>query len=103
TPDVARFYHALDVYVHPAHYEEFGQSVQEALACGLPVVTTSSVGAAELLSGEAREGIIARLSPASLAEAITRFVTDRGLRARLAQSGPKLVAGNTWTPISRPL
>jgi len=94
--DVERFYHALDVYVHPARFEEFGQSLQEALACVLPVVTTARVGAAELLSGEAREGIVERVGPAALAETLARFATDEGLRARLTRLAPSLVAGNTW-------
>src|SRR5262249_45143797 len=76
TPDVERFYHALDVYVHPAHYEEFGQSVQEALACGLPVVTTRKVGAAELLAGAAREGVIDRLDTPALAAKLKLFASD---------------------------
>ncbi|MFA6316046.1 MAG: glycosyltransferase family 4 protein [Elusimicrobiota bacterium] len=50
--EVARFYHALDLYVHPALYEEFGQSVQEAMACGVPVLTNARVGAAELFAGK---------------------------------------------------
>jgi UDP-glucose:(heptosyl)LPS alpha-1,3-glucosyltransferase len=94
--EVARFYHALDVYVHPAHYEEFGQSVQEALACGLPVVTTGSVGAAELLPQEARETVLEKLDAAALAGVIDRLAADAGLRQRLAVLGPSAVSRNTW-------
>jgi UDP-glucose:(heptosyl)LPS alpha-1,3-glucosyltransferase len=94
--DVARFYHALDIYVHPAHYEEFGQSVQEALACGLPVVTTGSVGAAELLPREARETVLEKLDVAALARMIDRLASDAGLRQRLAVLGPSAVSRNTW-------
>ena len=37
-------YAAADVFVHPARYEPWGVSVQEALACGLPVLASSLVG-----------------------------------------------------------
>ena len=62
-PEVERIYHALDLMVHPALFEEFGQSVQEAMACGVPVVTSARVGAAELLAPdcEARRQLLNRL------------------------------------------
>jgi UDP-glucose:(heptosyl)LPS alpha-1,3-glucosyltransferase len=56
--EVERFYHCLDVYCHPALYEEFGQSVQEAMACGLPVVCGRNVGATELFPEEMRALIV---------------------------------------------
>ncbi|ENM3792731.1 glycosyltransferase family 4 protein [Vibrio cholerae] len=40
---------ALDIFVYPAKYEEFGMVVPEALAMGIPVITTSNVGASEIL------------------------------------------------------
>lgn len=41
-----------DLLVHPAKYEPFGLTVAEALACGVPVVVTDEVGAAESVSGD---------------------------------------------------
>ena len=44
-PELPRVYAAADVFVHPAREERWGVSVAEALACGLPVVTSDRVGA----------------------------------------------------------
>ena len=93
---VERLYHALDLYVHPAPFEEFGQSVQEALACGVPVLAGKRVGAAELMVGEAREWLLERLEPEPIAERLEALVIDRALRERLGALGPPAVAGNTW-------
>jgi UDP-glucose:(heptosyl)LPS alpha-1,3-glucosyltransferase len=41
---------ALDLVLYPARYEEFGIVVLEAMAMGIPVITSSAVGAAELLN-----------------------------------------------------
>jgi UDP-glucose:(heptosyl)LPS alpha-1,3-glucosyltransferase len=94
--DVERLFHALDLYVHPAVYEEFGQSVQEALACGVPVLTGKSVGAAELLTGESLAWLMERPEVEILAAHLERLILDRALRERLAPLGPPAVEGNTW-------
>jgi len=60
---------SCDVLVHPGDCETFGLIVLEAMACGLPVVGTSSGGVAELVDDQT--GILARPNDAdSLAGAI---------------------------------
>ncbi len=93
--EVWRFYHALDVYVHPAKWEEFGMSVLEALACGLPVITGASVGAAELLKGEQREFVLADPSGELLEKAMLAFA-DQSLRERVGALGPAAALPCVW-------
>ncbi|OGR75568.1 MAG: hypothetical protein A2X32_13715 [Elusimicrobia bacterium GWC2_64_44] len=55
-PDVERLYSTIDFMAYPALYEEFGITVLEACACGLPVLLRAPrVGAAEVLSPVLRD------------------------------------------------
>lgn len=49
TEDVRPYYAAADFFTMPALYEPFGNVNMEAMACGLPVVTSFKAGAAELV------------------------------------------------------
>ncbi|MCX7149255.1 MAG: glycosyltransferase family 4 protein [Rhodocyclales bacterium] len=48
--DVRPFYGAADVFALPTLYDPFPNAALEALACGLPIVTTTTCGAAELVT-----------------------------------------------------
>lgn len=48
-PDVRPFYQAADAYVHPTYYDACSLTVLEAMAAGLPVITTCYNGAGELV------------------------------------------------------
>ncbi len=47
--DVRPFYAAADLFCLPTRYDPFPNAALEALACGLPVVTTTTCGAADLV------------------------------------------------------
>ena len=46
-----------DAFVFPTVYEPFGLVITEAMACGLPVVTSRCAGAAELIE-DGKEGLL---------------------------------------------
>jgi UDP-glucose:(heptosyl)LPS alpha-1,3-glucosyltransferase len=93
--EVERLYHGIDICVHAAQWEEFGMTVLEAMACGVPVVAGAKVGASELLEGQAREFVLDETSPEVLANAMLRLARDAALRSRLSWSGAAAAAPYT--------
>jgi UDP-glucose:(heptosyl)LPS alpha-1,3-glucosyltransferase len=55
--DIRVCYHAADFFVLPTYYDPCSLVVFEALACGLPVITTANNGAGELIE-PGREGYV---------------------------------------------
>ena len=52
-PDVEFYYAAADAYASPTLEDSFGLPPAEAMACGLPVITSRAAGVSELIhSGE---------------------------------------------------
>jgi glycosyltransferase involved in cell wall biosynthesis len=48
--DVVPYFAAADAFVFPTRYEPFGMVITEAMAAALPVVTTASAGASEVIT-----------------------------------------------------
>jgi len=47
--DMPTLYNAADVYFHPSEYESFGLPILEAMACGVPVVTSNKASIPEIV------------------------------------------------------
>lgn len=97
--DVGRVHAAGDVFVLPTKYEAFCLAVVEALASGLPVVTTSVAGAGDLV----QPGVNGLLQhdPSDVAElaGLLARVADDDCRARLAVGARPSVAHLSWTQL----
>jgi glycosyltransferase involved in cell wall biosynthesis len=55
-PELPALYAAVDLFVHAAREERWGVSIEEALACGLPAVAASTVGAGYDLIEDGKNG-----------------------------------------------
>jgi len=79
-------YRGADVFVSPTYSEGFSNTILEAMASGLPVVSTNSVGVVDCLR-DGENGLL--LEPgdvAGLRKAIEQLLGDAALRARLTAS-----------------
>lgn len=90
-----RYLHALDLCIHPARFEEFGQSVQEAMVCGVPVLTNRQVGASELLPDDLRAQLPERPDADRLTADMARMIDSASLRAGWAKRAADAVRDNT--------
>jgi UDP-glucose:(heptosyl)LPS alpha-1,3-glucosyltransferase len=82
-PDIERWYSAADALVLPTRYEPFGNVHLEALASGLPVVTTTAAGGAEAITPDSG-AVVPPRDPAALAAALERVRGSDPVRMALA-------------------
>ncbi|MGA9995593.1 MAG: glycosyltransferase [Pyrinomonadaceae bacterium] len=73
--ELPALYGIADVFVHPVQHEPWGVSVHEALACGLPVIASSRVGAGYDLITPDKNGAIYEAGDADdLRDKLARFL-----------------------------
>lgn len=77
-------YRSADVLILPSESEGFPRTVLEALATGLPVVTSNLPQLMDVVEGV---GQTVSPTPAALGEAITKLLSDEHLRGRYGQTG----------------
>jgi UDP-glucose:(heptosyl)LPS alpha-1,3-glucosyltransferase len=94
--DLESCYAAGDLVALPAVQEAFGNVVLEALASGLPVVVSRTVGASEVLTGELADGIL--LDPEDRNEVAAKLVAmlERGRNAAFTTQARKLGEEYSW-------
>ncbi len=87
-------YHGAQAVWFPTHYEGFGIPVLEAMACGTPVIASSTTAIPEV-SGDAAV-LIDPNSVDQHVQAIEAVVGDARLRAEMRELGRKRAAPFTW-------
>ncbi|MCL2428471.1 MAG: glycosyltransferase family 4 protein [Alphaproteobacteria bacterium] len=92
--DLERLYSRCAAFVFPSLYEGFGLPVIEAMACGAPVIASSTTAVGETAGNAAV--LVDPLDVAALSEAIGRVLRDRSLAVSLADRGRMRAADFSW-------
>lgn len=90
-PDLGREYDAAEVFVVGSWFEGFCQPGLEALACGVPLVTTDNGGCREYAIDGVTALVVPPKDPVAMAAAIRRLLNDDVLAKELATNGLDLV------------
>jgi phosphatidylinositol alpha 1,6-mannosyltransferase len=100
-PALAAAFASLDVFVHTGTNETFGQTVQEAMASGVPVVAPDAGGPQELVS----PGVTGVLVPpgdgfaTTLAATVAELRDDPARGGRLGAAGRTVVRDRSWEAV----
>jgi glycosyltransferase involved in cell wall biosynthesis len=83
-----------DIFALPSRYENFANSVAEAMACGIPVIITEGCGIRSLVNG--RAGLVVAREPGPLADAISKLIADVTLYKKLQEGGRAIAVQLGW-------
>jgi len=96
--EMPEIYRRHDVFVSASSQEGMSNAMLEAMASGLPIVTTRCEGLDELIADNGL--IVDEPAPEPLARAIESVVRDRPKRAAMAAAARKQAEKFTWTAVA---
>ena len=84
---LASYYALADVFVFPSHTDPWGLVVNEAMACGLPVISSEAAGCTADLVEDNRNGRVVRGGDVNqLASAMEDLARDSALRSQMGNN-----------------
>ncbi len=96
---MAQAYRAADIAINPSLVDNMPNSVLEALASGVPVVSTNVGGVPFIVKDEQTALLVPPKSPAAMAKAILRLMDDAALSDKLTNNGLVEVQKFTWPQV----
>jgi glycosyltransferase involved in cell wall biosynthesis len=99
--DMSRVYAASDIFVFPTKLEPFGLVITEAMASGLPVITSRLAGAAELIK-DGETGLLLKdpTNPGELQDKIFKLIRDIDYRHKLGVNAAAFIQNYSWDRIA---
>lgn len=95
--DILDAYAAADVYVSPSREDSFGMPVAEAMACGLPVITSAFAGVSALLHDDTDSFILRDPHDVESLVKLLRILCENAeLRIRIGQTAAEAALAWTW-------
>ncbi len=100
-PEIPKFYYALDVYLVTSRAEGGPKALTEAMAAGVPLVSTR-VGMAPDIIEDGFNGLLADVDDvATLSSRVETIIADRELAGHLVSKGQNTVGKYAWSEIAR--
>lgn len=89
--EIQQLYGVADIFLHPTYNEGFPRVVLEAMAAGLPIVSTDAGGTRELMGDSQSSLVVSKDDPHAFAVCLEKMINDPPLRELLAKENQKHV------------
>lgn len=100
--DLFDYYKASDLFVFPTREDIWGLVINEAMACGLPVISSDMCVAAQELISHGENGFLYPvLDIDQMAKCLQNLIQDATLRQQIAKNNIDKIQGNTMENIGR--
>jgi len=93
------YYNASEIFIQPSLYERFGMAALEAMACGIPVITTDATGIADILK-KYPDLVTSTNNPLLLAEKIEYLLSHETVHKEFSQRMRKEAKNFNWESIA---
>ncbi|WP_406859633.1 glycosyltransferase family 1 protein [Streptomyces sp. HUAS MG47] len=97
--ELARIFASLDVFAHTGPYETFCQTVQEAMASGVPVVAPAAGGPLDLVDHRTTGFLVPPNDAVAMSTAVATLAASPELRAVYGRAARAAVELRTWEAI----
>jgi len=94
------YYNYADIVVMPSHYESFGMTTLEAMACGTSIITTDTSGISSIIDRELKNLIISANNPLLLATQIESVLKDQKKHEELQKRVMQKVHLMSWSHVA---
>lgn len=98
-PQIVDLYHSAHAMLNPSRVDNMPNSVLEALACGLPVISTNVGGVPYIVEDGHTAVLVPPDNAQAMAQAIVKLCNDRQLRRHLRDGGSRVVAQYAWDQV----
>ena len=100
-PDIHKYFAASDIFVFPTNYDAFGMVVLEAMASGLPVISSSAAGVSEIIE-EGKDGLKLNnpRDHEELVEKINYLMENKDLCKKIGRRARKKAEKFSWKAIA---
>ena len=101
TTEMVRLYRSADVVLNPSRVDNTPNSILEALATGVPVVSTNVGGVPYLVQHGRSAWLVPPDDPQKMAEGMERVLRDEALRIDLRAAGLEVARACSWSEVKQ--